>query len=324
MRTSSVFRGAFRWQMGDADALTWLRSLPDRSVDAVVTDPPYPEIDRRYGRLSEAAWHELMRGVVLEVRRALAPCGSAVFVLQPNSERVGRMRPWLWEFMAWTAREWGMIQDAWWWNHAAVPTVHCRRENGLMRPSVKACVWLGPYDAYRCQDAVLWSPSETAQNVDREDRALRRFPGGQHVRRGRACGVADERGGVTPFNLLPIANTDSRTSSGATGHGAGTPRTLCDWWVRYICPPGGVVADPFAGHGTVGVAALASGRRFVGTDSDPAAAAACSERLAACLRCSPCPGCAIHGPDRPHWHCRCGISLPLTDRKCSACGAGLC
>jgi site-specific DNA-methyltransferase (adenine-specific) len=31
-----------------------------------------------------------------------------------------------------------------------------------------------------------------------------------------------------------------------------------------ICPPGGIVLDPFAGSGTTGVAALAEGRRFLG------------------------------------------------------------
>ena len=80
------------WKIDEGDCRPWLRALPDRSVDAVITDPPYAEIDRDYGRLSEAAWSDLMRAVVIEVRRVLAPRGSAVFILQPNSERVGRVR----------------------------------------------------------------------------------------------------------------------------------------------------------------------------------------------------------------------------------------
>ena len=78
--------------------------------------------------------------VVEQSRRVLKPSGSAVFILQPNSERVGRMRPWLWEFLAWTARRWNQVQDAWWWNTAALPL---GGEIGLMRPSLKTCVWLG-------------------------------------------------------------------------------------------------------------------------------------------------------------------------------------
>ena len=91
------------------DCLEVMPTIEAGSVDAIVTDPPYPEIDRPYGRMTELAWHEMMRGVVAECRRILKPTGSAVFVLQPNSERVGRMRPWLWESMAWTAREWNQV-----------------------------------------------------------------------------------------------------------------------------------------------------------------------------------------------------------------------
>ena len=127
---------------GDCQAI--LPTLGAGSVDAVVTDPPYAEINRPYGQLTESAWHSLMDGVVSESRRVLSEIGSAMYVLQPNSERVGRMRTWLWEFMAKWSRDWGMIQDAWWWNFTSAPTIHCNRRRGLMRPSMKACVWLGP------------------------------------------------------------------------------------------------------------------------------------------------------------------------------------
>lgn len=245
-----------------------MATLDAESVDAVVTDPPYAEINRPYGRLTEPQWHDLMDGVVAEVRRVLKPSGSAVFILQPNSERVGRMRPWLFEFMAKWAREWNMVQDVWWWNHCAAPTVHCNRKNGLLRPSIKACVWLGSTDCFRQQDAVLWEPSEATKQANRENRALRTRPSGLSMRKGRCVAASDERGGVTPFNCVPISNTNSISSSGAHGHGAGTPLPLAEWWTRYICPPSGLVLDPFCGAGTMGVAAVTSGRSFIGIEQE--------------------------------------------------------
>lgn len=252
----------------EGDALDVLRQLPAHSAHSVVTDPPYPEINRDYGRLSEVEWTELMHAVVTEARRVLVPNGSAVFVLQPNSERVGRMRPWLWDFLAWASRAWNVVQDAYWWNHSAAPTVHCQRTRGLMRPSIKLCVWLGDPDCYRNQGAVLWSPSAAMQAHSLEDRALQRLPSGQTVRRGRIAATVHERGGSTPFNILPIANANSSSSGGAFGHCAATPLALCRWWVRYLTPVGGVVLDPFAGSGTTAVACELEGMSCVAIERD--------------------------------------------------------
>jgi DNA modification methylase len=250
------------------DCLDVLPGLPESSVDCVVTDPPYPGIKRAYGYWTEEQWHAMMDRLVPECRRILTPTGSAVYVLQPNSERVGRMRPWLWEFMAKWTREWGMVQDVWWWNHAVQPTVHVHRDIGLMRPSVKATVWLGPDSCYRDQESVLWEPSDSMKALGTEDRALRRMPGGNTYRPGRMAATVAERGGTTPFNLLPISNSNSNDSAGSHGHGAGTPLALCDWWLRYICPPGGTVLEPFMGSGTVNVAAELQGKRGIGIERD--------------------------------------------------------
>ena len=43
-----------------------LKKLTDQSVDLILTDPPYPEIDREYGRLTEEEWHELMKNAKIK------------------------------------------------------------------------------------------------------------------------------------------------------------------------------------------------------------------------------------------------------------------
>jgi hypothetical protein len=256
-------------------------------VDAVVSDPPYAEVNRPYGRLTEAEWHNLMHAVVDGVRARLAPTGSAVFILQANSERIGKMRLWLWEFMVWVGKTWGIVQDAYWWNHGSVPTEHCMPGRGLMRPSVKACVWAGNSDCYRNQDEILWEPSHATVAARAEERALDYRPSGTRMRHQRCCMASVDRGGVTPFNLLPIANANSHSSGGAYGHGAATPLPLCDWWTRYIAPPAGLILDPFAGSGTTGVAALQTGRRFIGVEIDPDYCQIAAARLRAADEATP-------------------------------------
>jgi DNA modification methylase len=245
------------------DCLDVLPTIPAASVDAIITDPPYPEIDRPYGRLTEAAWWDLMMGVCREARRVLKPSGSAVFILQPNSRKVGSMRGWLWRFMAWACDEWNMVQDAWWWNTATLPNGGATKGR-LLRSSLKACVWLGPSDCYRDQSEVLdktvkpWM--RRSENLVNERIAV---PSGNGVNRAGCLATVLRRGGSIPFNVIAMGPGHMSQMAGCYGHGAGTPLKLADWWVRYICPPGGLVLDPFAGIGTIPLAALARGRSAI-------------------------------------------------------------
>lgn len=270
-----------RYEIVHGDAVETLARIETGTVDAVITDPPYPEIERDYGTLSTEEWFTLMAGVVREVRRVLKPSGSAMFVLQPNSFCNGSMRPWLWEWLALLATRWNVIQDVYWWNYGAMPLAGTRRSVGLLRGSLKYCVWCGPADAYRNQAAVLWEPSEYVKASHREKRAFKNYesPDGKRVEKNKAIDSIIARGGVTPYNVIPLdpdgpqgnviplANTDSRTSGGALGHPAATPKKLAQWWIDYICPPEGLVVDPFCGSATVPLAAVESGRLSIGIEA---------------------------------------------------------
>jgi DNA modification methylase len=245
------------------DCLEVLPRIASASVDAVISDPPYPEIDRDYGRMTEKEWFAMMAVVVRECRRILKPLGSAVFILQPNRERVGRMRTWLWYFMAWLGEEWNIVQDVWWWNKTALPMTNC--DPNALRASVKACVWVGEPNCYRDALQVLCHESDSnrgKRKLDLPNHSEYRT-GGQHIREARTREAVLTRGGTQPFNLLPIANSNSSDSAGTNGHGAGTPSDLYDWWLQYIVPPGGKMLDPFAGSGTAGIAAMAQGKTSI-------------------------------------------------------------
>lgn len=200
---ADVLEGRARHALHHGDCLPWLDSLPDACLDAIVSDLPYAEIDRDYGRMTEAEWEVFAHALVRKSLRVLKPRGSAVFIVQPNSEHVGRMRAWVFRFLAWcsddlvreTGGRIGMVQDAWWFNPAAMPTVHCNRDRGLMRPSMKPCVWVGPDDCFRAQEEVLMTPSSSLAALSRAERVLKTSPSGHHVNHARLADAMIERGG---------------------------------------------------------------------------------------------------------------------------------
>lgn len=250
-----------------------LKGVRCSTVDCVICDPVYPEVRARgehYPRISEAEWFDLMKDVVRECKRVVKPSGSAVFILQPNYDKLGKMRLWLWDFVSWAGREWNLVQDCWWWAIDAMPLAGTRREYGLMRQSVKMCLWLGSPDCYRKQNAVLWTPAQaTLADVAsirfRNDDRLRTGPSGRTIRQARLARAINERKGTTPYNLLPIP-TGSQAST-REGHPAITPYDVAAWWCRYILPQKGVLLDPMCGSGTSLVAGLDQGAsRVIGID----------------------------------------------------------
>lgn len=76
-----------------------------------------------------------------------------------------------------------------------------------------------------------------------------------------------------------------RTSEGRRNlHPTVKPIDLMRYLVALICPPGGIVLDPFAGSGTTGIGAILAGREFVGIELLPEHAPICEGRLAAAVR----------------------------------------
>jgi len=250
-----------------------LKNLRTNSADLAFFDPPYPEVRKRsgdYPKIKEADWFDLMKDVVVQAKRIVKPTGSCVIVLQPNYESLGKMRLWLWDFVSWAGREWNLIQDSYWWATDAMPLAGTSRKHGLMRQSVKMCVWLGSPDCYRDQDAVLWTPAQKtladtySQRFQGDDR-LRKGPAGRTYRQARFARALDERGGTTPFNLLPISCGAS--IGGREGHPAATPYDLASWWCRYLLPSNGVLIDAFCGSGTSLVAGLDNAaKKVIGID----------------------------------------------------------
>jgi hypothetical protein len=83
-----------RWTLHHGDCLAWLRTLPNESVDALITDPPYSSggayrgdrvssTDDKYTRTQWVAW---LASVMAECLRVLKPGGHALVWSLPRTE----------------------------------------------------------------------------------------------------------------------------------------------------------------------------------------------------------------------------------------------
>ncbi len=84
--------------------------------------------------------------------------------------------------------------------------------------------------------------------------------------------LAEQVGCLPGVFLVPVTRAEKRH------HITQKPISLMEQLVR-VCPPGGLVLDPFAGSGTTGVAAVKTGRRFIGFEMVPEIAEVAEARL---------------------------------------------
>jgi site-specific DNA-methyltransferase (adenine-specific) len=117
-----------RFQLHQQDAVDWLRSLPDASVDLIVTDPPYESLEkhRRIGtttrltnsKASSNAWFQIFpndrfEDLFIECYRVLKNhrhfylfCDAeTMFVVKPIAESVGFR---FWKPIVWDKKKLGM------------------------------------------------------------------------------------------------------------------------------------------------------------------------------------------------------------------------
>jgi len=71
----------------------------------------------------------------------------------------------------------------------------------------------------------------------------------------------------------------ARSCHGFAQHPTQKPVEILRPLIEYSCPAAGVVLDPFMGVGSTGVAAMQTGRRFIGVELDPKYFAVAKQRL---------------------------------------------
>jgi DNA modification methylase len=236
----------------------------ENQVDLIVTSPPYADARRKhYDSVHPDEYADWFLTFHESFYRALKPQGS--FVLNIKDKVVGRVRHrFVWRTIDRLCEQgWHCIDDYIWHKTNPMPGFWPTR----LRDGWEYCFHLakGPKPFF-CPDAVRqpvgdWVHSRLARlsEGDRE-----RHNSVNKSGFGRKIASWLDRQTVLPSNVLSLALVGKNK-----GHPAVFPVDLPLFFIKLLTPPGGVVADPFGGSGTTGIAALAAGRRGILIDNNP-------------------------------------------------------
>lgn len=264
-----------------ADALCL--PLPDRSVDLVFGSPPYPEKGERYGdsarRWPSAEW---ARWMVDATREALRVSRGPVCWVVNGAVRDGRYLPAVERLLAALDDAGIHLERPCIWHKNAPPN---RRDwFGNDWEYIVCAKHPGPVPYFDWQ-AVGTPPKYTN--------------GGRFRQRGsngaRRLGGEYRQNPVTrPRDVFRVTVGGGHLGSPlAHENEAPFPEALVEPLILALCPPGGVVLDPFCGSGTTLAVALRAGRHAVGFDVRESQVALARRRAATVEvqeGTTPCPG----------------------------------
>jgi len=280
-----------------------LDTLPEESIDTVVTSPPYFRL-RNYGHDQQIGlersvdqWVDELRLVARGLRRVLKPAGSLwlnlgdTFSRHPLDGAAPKSLVLAPERLALA-----LVADGWVLRNKVIWA-----KTNPMPTSVKdrlSCTWEVVYLFTREQhyffnlDAIR-VPHTNTRGSKRRGRtkapvtrakawsvpeAWRGPSSGSNggLDRLKSMGLAGHRLGKNPGDVWNIATAGYRGA-----HHAVYPIALAERPILATCPPGGVVLDPFMGSGTTAIAAERHGRRWVGIEINPDIAEQARQRVEA-------------------------------------------
>jgi DNA modification methylase len=275
LSTRPVYRTPLGAAYG-ADALAILKALPDGSVNAIITSPPYAlHFKKEYGNVDKHNYVQWMLPFAREMKRVIKKDGSLVLNIGGSYDAGSPTRS-LYHFKLLIALvdEVGfyLAQECFWHNPAKLPSptewVNVRRFR--IKDSVEYVWWLSPTawpHADNRQVLVPYSP-DMKRLIAKGYKAKMR-PSGHNI----TAKFQNDRGGAIPQNILVRGNNESNSEYmsackelGIKAHPARFPRALPEFYMKLLTKPGDLVLDPFAGSNTTGRVAEDLDRRWVAVD----------------------------------------------------------
>jgi site-specific DNA-methyltransferase (cytosine-N4-specific) len=255
--------------LGDSKDL--LKLLPDKSINLIMTSPPFAlRRKKEYGNVEAEDYVAWFMPFAKEFKRVLTPDGSLVIHIG-GAWIKGKPRKALYNFELLLAlsKELVFIQDFYWFNPAKLPTpaewVTVRRLR--VKDAVDPIWWFSKTDTPKADNRKVLKPySESMLQLFENGYKAKLRPSGHNI----STKFNRRHDGAIPPNLLSISNTDSNSryltmcrKLGIRLNPARYPSTLPEFFIKFLTDEGAVVLDPFGGSNTTGAVAETLNRRWL-------------------------------------------------------------
>lgn len=251
------------------DSKDLIPQLDDKSISLVVTSPPYAmQREKLYGGIPEEDYPDWMCGLMKLLWPKLTDDGSVLIVIRTNirngeiSDYVMRTR------LAIRASGWKECEELIWLKTDAPPLGSTKRPR-------------------RSWENILWFSKSAHPFTD-----LKVCGNPKSKRIGFAGSDRFGQGGDSP--IAAKQNRDMREGTSKVAdhfvayigqiekgvlHPAMYPVPLCEKLIQTFSPPGTLILDPFMGSGQTAIAAMNTGRNFIGFEINPEYVAIAEERV---------------------------------------------
>ncbi len=250
------------------DSLELLNQLPDKSINLVMTSPPFAlQREKEYGNKGQHEYLEWLTQFAEVVYRKLKDDGSFVLDLGGAYEKGKPVRS-LYNFRVpiHFCDEIGffLAEDFYWFNPSKLPSpiewVNKRKIRA--KDSVNTVWWFSKSEFPKADvSKVLTEYSDRMKKLLEDPEKFydpKKRPSGHDI----GTGFGKDNGGAIPSNLLQIPNSDSNgqylrgcKTLGLKAHPARFPSKLPEFFIRFLTDPGDLVVDIFAGSNTTGFVA---------------------------------------------------------------------
>lgn len=269
------------------DSLEILKKVPEGSINAVITSPPYAlHFKKEYGNVSKQDYVAWFIPFAKEILRVLKEDGSFILNIGGSyNQGVPTRSIYHFKLLIALVEEVGfhLAQECFWYNPAKMPVpaewVTVRRIR--VKDSVEYVWWFSktPWPK-ACNRNVLKPYSKDMMRLNQRGVKSTIRPSGHSIK--NTFDKVDAGGSIPanvveedlPFDMLRFGNNAANDSytlrckeSGIKIHPARFPAALPDFFIKLLTDECDVVLDPFAGSNTTGAVAESLNRSWIALEA---------------------------------------------------------